>query len=137
MTSQELPAVLRRVAHLAQRQLGDEVVVMDLRAGRLYGFNTAGGDLLERLKGGMPLAEARAAIAGAGPDETEPDSFLCRLVELGLVSEAADAAESGKGAAKPTPSLAMPPRLLWQEEAARVTNQTSPPQAITNPQCQP
>ena len=132
MTDSQLPEVLRRVSHLAQRRLEDVVVVMDLRQGRLYGFNPAGGELLDWLKSGRSLAAVREAIAGA--PESESEEFLRRLVELGLIDEAPVAETSDRA---PAALLEAAPRLLWQEEAVRVTNQVSPPQALTNPQCQP
>lgn len=78
------------------------------------------------------LRESRAT---AGLLEADPQTleFVRILLGLGLVAGAEDAAADATG----LPRAAAPPRLLWQEEAARVTNQVSPPQMITNPQCQP
>ena len=129
MTETQLPENLRRVAHLAQRRLGDEVVVMDVRRGTIYGFNPSAGELLEWLKPGR--ANAALEKAAASP---EIRSFLAELLELALVEEGGE-----PGSTEPPPPSLFDgaPRLLWREEAARVVNQVSPPQAITNPQCQP
>lgn len=127
-----LPPRLARVPHLAQRRVGDETVVVDLRHSRVFGLNPAGGELLEAMRGGRELAEVEA-WAAAGGDGGGVATFLGELYGAGLVApvEAAGATEplAARGFAEP--------RLLWREEVARVTHQTSPPQAITNPQCQP
>ena len=119
-----LPPRLRRVPHLAQRELAGEVVVLDLEAGRLFGFNAEGGAVLDQLR------ECRATSELCGGD-TATREFVAAIVGLGLVAAAEEEA------AAPAEPPAAPPRLLWQEEAARVTHQVSPPQMITNPQCQP
>lgn len=128
MTETRIPETLRRAEHLAQRRLGDEVVVMDVRRGTIYGLNPAAGELLEWLKPGRELT----ALGDGAPDLR---AFLAEMLASGLVEEGS----AGDAAGSPPPaSLAeQTPRLLWREEAARVVNQVSPPQAITNPQCQP
>lgn len=121
-----LPAQVRRVAHLAQRELEGEVVVLDLRQGRLFGLNAEGGALLDSLR----ESRATASLRDSDPATLE---FVRTLIGLGLVAAVDEAANESTR----LPVPASPPRLLWQEEAARVTNQISPPQMITNPQCQP
>lgn len=130
----ELPARLRRVPHLAQRRVGEEILVLDLRQARLFGFNPAAGALLERLRSGLATAGLAGAAAAAGAEPGEIDAFLATLVVHGLVEacEVEDAAPAG-----PEPGPWTTPKLLWQEDVARVTHQISPPQLITNPQCQP
>jgi hypothetical protein len=128
-----LPARLRRVAHLAQRRIGEETVVIDLRRGRVYGFNLAGGELLELLREGRRTEDLLAWARGEG--EREWSRFVSTLIESELV--AADAGEPAAAPPLPAGGPGAVPRLLWQENVARVTNQISPPQAITNPQCQP
>jgi hypothetical protein len=129
MPNRPLPERLRRAPHLAQRRLGDEVVVLDPRRGTIFGLNPAAGELLDWLKPGRRLEGAPGAEAFP-PATVE---FLAELVELGLAEDTVETEE-----AAPPPSLfAGPPALLWREAAARVVNQVSPPQAITNPQCQP
>jgi hypothetical protein len=131
-SSSGLPPRLARVAHLAQRRVGDETVVVDLRNSRVFGLNPAGGELLEAMREGRELAEVQA-WAAAGGDRGAVAAFLGELLGAGLVAPAEGAAAEGPLAMR---SFAEP-RLLWREEVARVTHQTSPPQAITNPQCQP
>jgi hypothetical protein len=129
-----LPPRLARVAHLAQRRVGDETVVVDLRNSRVFGLNPAGGELLEALREAREIAELEA-WAAAGGDRAAVATFLGEMLGAGLVAPA----ESGSATAS-APLAARSfaePRLLWREEVARVTHQTSPPQAITNPQCQP
>jgi hypothetical protein len=127
-----LPARLARVAHLAQRRVGDETVVVDLRESRVFGLNPAGGELLEAMREGRELAELEAWAASGG-DRGAVSTFLGELLDAGLVVATEKAA-----AALPLSARGFaPPRLLWREAVARVTHQTSPPQAITNPQCQP
>jgi hypothetical protein len=46
-------------------------------------------------------------------------------------------AAAGDAGASPVATLDGPPRLLWHEDLPNVTNQVSPPQMITNPQCHP
>ncbi len=132
-----LPARLRRVAHVAQRQLGEETLVLDLRRARIYGFNPTAGRVLEWLRSGPATDEVTAWASAAGDRDGELAGFLATLLEHGLV----EVEESAPGASAPArPEAPAPwssPRLLWQEEVARVTHQTSPPQALTNPQCQP
>ncbi|KAB2958666.1 MAG: PqqD family protein [Thermoanaerobaculia bacterium] len=132
--SNPLPQRLRRVDHLAQRRVGEETIVVDLRQSRVYGFNPAGGELLDALRAGRDTAELAAWAAESGGADL--GLFLAELLAAGLVDagEPADGAEAAPALAG-HPSGA--PRLLWREEVARVTHQTSPPQAITNPQCQP
>lgn len=132
-TSTGLPRRLRRVAHLAQRRIGDETVVLDLRGSRVYGVNLAGGELLERLRSGAEAAELRRWARAGGDADDETGRFLADMLARGLV-----VADEGEAE---TDGLAAPvwaaPRLLWHEDVARVTHQISPPQQITNPQCQP
>ncbi len=132
--SNPLPQRLRRVDHLAQRRVGEETIVVDLRRSRVYGLNPAGGELLDALRVGRETAELAAWAAEGGGGELA--GFLAEMLAAGLIR----AGESA-GEVEPAPALAGPPsgapRLLWREEVARVTHQTSPPQAITNPQCQP
>ncbi|MGE0639298.1 MAG: hypothetical protein AB7G12_05830 [Thermoanaerobaculia bacterium] len=126
-TEAVLPERLRRVPHLAQRELEGEVVVLDLREGRLYGFNVEGGALLDSLR------ESRATRELG--DDPAIREFVRSIVGLGLV--VATDEEASRLPPPSPPVTVVPPRLLWQEEAARVTHQVSPPQMITNPQCQP
>ena len=128
MTESRIPETLRRAAHLAQRRLGDEVVVMDVRRGTIYGLNPSAGELLEWLKPGRELA----ALADGAPDLR---AFLAEMLASGLVEEGS--VDEAAGPPPPASLADQAPRLLWREEAARVVNQVSPPQAITNPQCQP
>lgn len=125
-----LPEALRRADHLAQRRVGEETVVLDLRSRRVYGFNAEAGELLEALKAGRATAALCARAAGR---EATLRAFLAELVELGL----AVAGEAAPADAASAERAWVDPRLLWREDVARVTNQISPPQAITNPQCQP
>lgn len=131
-----LPATVRRVPHLAQRRLGEEVIVLDLREAKLYGFNVAAGELLDWLKPGQALASLQEGAAADRASDLE--AFVGLLLERGLV-DGTDVVSEGREGALPLPPALheAPPRLLWQEEVVRVTNQTSPPQAITNPQCLP
>lgn len=128
-----LPEALRRAEHLAQRRVGEETVVLDLRSRRVYGFNGEAGELLEALKAGSATAALCARAAGR---EAALRAFLAELVELGLVV-AGEPAPAGAADAAGTERAWVDPRLLWREDVARVTHQISPPQAITNPQCQP
>lgn len=131
-----LPERVRRVPHVAQRRVGDEVVVLDLRRSRVYGFNPAAGALLERLRDGASTAELRASARESGLEESAFVAFLADVLESELLK--GEPAPAGEAGASPAPiPIGGAPRLLWQEDAARVTHQTSPPQAITNPQCQP
>jgi hypothetical protein len=134
MTELRLPENLRRVPHLAQRRLGDEVIVMDMKEGRLYGFNPAAGALLDWLKPGRQLDGEKLERVGLSAVVV----FVAELERLGMIERVGDFEPGSEPPVEQLPELAgEPPRLLWQEEAVRVTNQTSPPQAITNPQCQP
>ncbi len=126
-----LPPILRRATHLAQRQVGEETVVLDLRESRIYGFNPEGGELLLALKEGAETAALRAAARQTG-EETALCDFLAELVALGLVV----AAEDDAGGETVPVRSGNAPRLLWREEVARATNQISPPQHPGNPQCQ-
>jgi hypothetical protein len=122
---------------VAQRRVGEETVVLDLRRGRVYGLNPSGGEVLELLRGGSSVSELRAWAAAAGDGESTLEPFLATLVEHGLAVPAADSGEPVAAAAPRGVTPWIAPRLLWHEDAARVTHQTSPPQQITNPQCQP
>ena len=137
----ELPSALRRVDHLAQRRVGEETVVIDLRHGRVYGLNAAGGELLELLRGGRCTADLVAWARAAGDREGELDRFVSALLERELIApDATDPNDPSDPIVAPPLPADRPwsgPRLLWHEDVARVTNQISPPQAITNPQCQP
>jgi len=133
----QLPQRLRRVAHVAQRQLGEETLLLDLRRARIYGFNPTAGTLLDWLRAGSATAELAAWAAAAGESNGELARFLAELLAHGLV-EGDEAAPGEPAAGRPDlPAPWSSPRLLWQEEVARVTHQISPPQAVTNPQCQP
>jgi len=131
-----LPERLRRVPHVAQRRVGDEVIVLDLRRSRIYGFNPSAGTLLEYLRAGRRTSELILVARRAGVDELAVRGFLADVLESGLLKGEGEGAEDDAESVAP-PGLETEPRLLWQEDAARVTHQISPPQAITNPQCQP
>ena len=89
-----LPPRLARVAHLAQRRVGDETVVVDLRNSRVFGLNPAGGELLEAMREGRELSEVQA-WAAAGGDRGAVAAFLGELLGAGLVAPAEDAAAEG------------------------------------------
>ena len=115
-----LPERVRRVAHVAQRRVGDEVVVLDLRRSRVYGFNPAAGALLERLREGASTAALLAAARENGLEESTLVEFLADVLGRELLK--GEPAPAGEAGASPTPiPIGGAPRLLWQEEAARVT----------------
>jgi len=129
--------ILRRVDRLAQRTVGDETVVLDLDRSWVHGLNPSGGRLLDLLR--QPTTDRAlrswAEAAGGAEAVAEVDDFLVALGRLGLVEEPAE-----PGAERNLERLEgawAPPRVVWSEPVARVTNQTSPPQIITVPQCQP
>jgi hypothetical protein len=125
-----LPEVVQRVSHLAQRRVGEETVVLDLERSRVYGFNAEAGELLEALK--APTATGN--LNAPSPEHAARlRTFLAELIALELIEPGSPAGESVSESARAW----VDPRLLWREDVARVTNQVSPPQAITNPQCQP
>jgi len=129
--------ILRRVDRLAQRTVGDETVVLDLARSWVHGLNPAAGRLLELLREPRTDVELRrwAEVAGGAEAVEELDEFLLALARLGLVEE--PAVEAGEDGLERFTAAWEPPRVVWSEPVARVTNQTSPPQIITNPQCLP
>jgi hypothetical protein len=99
-TRGESPAVgLRPAAHVAWREIGGEVFVIDLRAQQIFGLNESGG------------AVWRALEAGEEPGDGAVD-FCRRLAELGLVEGEASAAAGNpdRGA-----DGWVPPQVAWQE----------------------
>ncbi|KAB2965652.1 MAG: hypothetical protein F9K18_06370, partial [Thermoanaerobaculia bacterium] len=81
-----LPELLRRAGHLAQRRVGEETVVLDLRRGRVYGFNPEAGELLEALRAGC-ATEALCSAARAAGGDPALRGFLAELLGLGLLIE--------------------------------------------------
>ena len=128
----------RRAPQLAYRRLGDETVVLDPRGRSIIGLNDAGGAVLDA------LAEPRsvATLLGSGPNAevrllaTGLAEFLEQLVAIGL-AERSDAIEAPEVIASPEPGWVEAPAVLWREPMVEAVQQTSPPQAITNPQCHP
>lgn len=128
----------RRAPQLAYRRLGDETVVLDPRGRSIFGLNDAGGAVLDA------LAEPRSVATLLGSDAKPQVSvlaadlavFLERLVELGLLERGEEIA--GPASAAPSgATISEGPAVLWREPMVEVVQQTSPPQAITNPQCHP
>lgn len=124
--------------HLAYRRLDTETVVLNPRGRLIIGLNVAGGEFLERLSEPRSLAQLASIDLPAMPPgyAATVGAFLEELVALGLI-ERVDFAEDPPAAAAPLPSDCEPPAVLWREAMVEVVLQTSPPQAITNPQCHP
>ena len=128
---------LIRAAHLAHRRVADEWVVLDLRAQRVYGLNSAGGGVLAALARPATFEDlARACGATSAEARRDLAAFVGDLAASGLVLATEDAALAREAPAGGDLAW-IAPRVLWAEDAPRSTNQVSPPQAITNPQCNP
>lgn len=128
----------RRTRQLAYRRLETETVVLDPRGRLIVGLNGAGGELLD----GLSEPRSLELLAGVGLPATPPGyaatvgAFLEELVALGL-AERVDSAESPPAGEPRVLSSGELPAVLWREAMVEVGLQTSPPQAITNPQCHP
>lgn len=112
--------------------------MLDPRGRLIVGLNRAGGALLDELAQARSLADLVGGSAGSAQGKAADDlqRFLEALVGLGLIERAAVA--TGSNLERPAfAELATTPELLWQEAMVEVVLQTSPPQAITNPQCHP
>ncbi len=105
----------RRAAHVAWRKIGDETVVMNLRARMLVGLNPAGGFLWHALDGQRGVDDLAELVAQAGGREAvEP--FLGRLRDAGLLAGDGDPPEAA-AVPQPYPSPGtLPPEVVWTEE---------------------
>lgn len=134
--------VYATVRHLARRRIEEQVVVLDLHNSRIYGLNPSAGEVLDALQ--EPLTLQQLASRFAAPIEVAPEipvelgRFVDELAALGLIDRRPSPVD-GEAVAPPAAAATpwIPPALLWQEEAARVTSQISPPQQIGNPACLP
>jgi len=99
----------RRASHVAWRKIGNETVVLDLRAKRAFGLNEAGGALWHAL---VELPEgAGVALASS---ERDAQAFLAELASLGLIEAVSDGMPGSS-----TPLLAgfrCSPKVTWSDE---------------------
>jgi len=93
---------LRPVPHVAWREIGGEVFVVDLRAQQIFGLNDSGGEAW------------RALDDGGDPGEAAGD-FCRRLLELGLVEGEAPPEAATEVAPEARVEGWAPPQVVWQE----------------------
>jgi len=114
MTGNPPPSVakrLRRAPHVAWRRIGDETVVLDLKAKRAYGLNGPGGTLWQALVG---FPDGGLTARAFSPSDPETRAFLAELAGLGLVEEEAVGSPD-----PPTPlsgGSSGAPRVTWSDE---------------------
>ena len=111
---------LRRARHVAWRRIGDETVLIHLKAKRIYVLNPSGGFFWHRLNGARGTDEILDSTAVAelpASAVSELDRFWEKLAEADLVekSESSDSPADGDDRAYPLSSF-VPPALVWQEQ---------------------
>ena len=111
---------LRRAKHVAWRRIGDETVLIHLKAKRIYVLNPSGGFFWHRLDGARgtdEILDSMAVTEVPANAVNELDRFWEKLTDAELVEKAepSDSAADGDDRAYPLPSFATP-ELVWQEQ---------------------
>lgn len=107
----------RRADHIAWRQIDEELILVDLAAKEMYGFDLAAAALWHAFEQPFDGRELSSAVAQESSGQISPcdiESFLQRLVELHLLV-AVEGPHAACGEALEPPSLTAPPQILWQE----------------------
>lgn len=128
-------ATYRRSGHLAWRQVGDEMVVVDLRDRRIHGLNLLGGRLWELLEK-QPDVDALVDTLSSGRQTMLDEdvkleiganvvvAFLEELVDAGLVErDGRPATALGRLSSQSTRREQGGPALLWTEDLAKAVSQ--------------
>ncbi len=91
---------LARSESVVFAELGDQVVMLDTKAGRYYELDAVGTRVWELLEGRLSMAGLRDALTAEFDVDEETclndlSGFLEELAALGLVAAALDGAEGG------------------------------------------
>ena len=113
---------LRRAAHVAWRQVGDETVVLDLNDGHIYGLDKVGGFFWHALNGCRSTTELLRLAKRPVLEESlhALQRFLDELVELGLLQPTTEPISEPERLLPPPDSDApdnttVLPRIIWRE----------------------
>ena len=114
---------VRLAEHVAWREIGGEMFVVDLKAKMKFGLNAAGGQLWKAVEGGCEELSGlgRCLVADASDDllcdsaERATTAFFGELHELGLVSLDLPAPRS-EVEEPPSSDSFVPPEVVWREE---------------------
>jgi len=116
LTEPNRESVYRRASHAAWRDLGDQLVVLDLTAKEIYGLNPTGGYLWRAFDGKIALDGLIDHVTSreSSIDRTAIVDFCDELVGLGLL-EASQATSETEFVPGPTPDDLEPPVVVWHE----------------------
>ena len=99
-----------RKGRLSWRRVGEQTVIVDMAAKRLYGLNVAGGAIWHALDGETGTADLAARHKDVRADDVA--RFLAELCANGLV----DGAESESALAPPPSFAPEAPAVVWNEQ---------------------